>query len=145
MKIQNCKANTGGRMWRFVFASVLLLCLVVFFTSSAPVALGQDVKGSVRGTVTDEQGAAVPGAEVTVSDDSTGFSRSATTGSDGVYNFPDLPLGTFKIRATHAGFKTSEKVGVVVHASDSLVFNIALVVGFLAWLPEKDSAPRAKV
>jgi hypothetical protein len=96
------------------------------------VALGQNVKGSVRGTVTDEQGAAVPGAEVTVSDDSTGFSRSATTGSDGVYNFPDLPLGTFKIRATHAGFKTSEKVGVTVHASDSLVFNIALVVGTIS-------------
>ncbi len=129
MKIQNCKANTADGMWRFVFASVLLLCLVVFFTSGASVALGQNVKGAVRGTVTDEQGAAVPGAEVTISDDSTGFSRSATTGSDGVYNFPDIPLGTFKIKATHAGFKTSEKVGVTVHGADSLVFNIALVVG----------------
>ena len=91
--------------------------------------LGQDVKGSVRGTVTDEQGAAVPGAEVTISDPSTGFSRSGTTGNDGVYNFPDLPLGTFKIRVTHAGFKASEQVGVVVHASDSLVFNFALTIG----------------
>jgi len=132
MKIQNCKANTAGGLWRFVFASVLLLCLVVLFSSSVPVALGQNVKGSIRGTVTDEQGTAVPAAEVTISDDTTGFSRSATTGSDGVYNFPDLPLGTFKIRATHAGFKTSEKVGVELHASDSLVFNIALVVGTIS-------------
>src|SRR5882757_1687087 len=139
MKMENCKTNTASgtlsvvlRAWRSVFASALVLCLVVLFSSSAPVALGQDVKGSVRGTITDEQGAAVPGAEVTVSDDSTGFSRSATTESDGVYNFTDLPLGTFKIRATHAGFKTSEKVGVAVHASDSLVFNIALVVGTIS-------------
>jgi hypothetical protein len=132
MKSQNCKANTAGEMWRFVFASVLLLCLVVFFTSSVPVALSQNVKGSIRGTVTDEQGAAVPGSEVTISDPSTGFSRSATTGSDGVYNFPDLPLGTFRIRATHAGFKTSEKTDVIVHAADSLVFNIALVVGTIS-------------
>jgi hypothetical protein len=136
MKSQNCKANiAGGKLsvvsgvWRSLFASTLLLCLVVLLSSSAPVALGQNVKGSVRGTVTDEQGAAVPGAEVTISDPSTGFSRSGSTGSDGVYNFPDVPLGTFKIRVTHTGFKASEQVGVVVHASDSLVFNFALTVG----------------
>src|SRR5712672_548478 len=135
MKMENCKTNTASgtlsvvlRAWRSVCAFALLLCLVVLFSSSVPVALGQNVKGSIRGTVTDEQGAAVPDAEVTISDSSTGFSRSAKTGSDGVYNFPDLPLGTFQIRATHAGFKVSEKVGVVVHASDSLVFNIALSI-----------------
>jgi hypothetical protein len=139
MKMENCKTNTANgmlsvvlRAWRSVFASALLLCLALLISASAPVAFGQDVKGSVRGTVSDEQGAAVPDAEVTISDPSTGFSRSATTGSDGVYNFPDLPLGTFKIRATHAGFKASEKVGVVVHASDSLVFNIALSVGTIS-------------
>src|SRR6266481_3898839 len=121
--------NKQAGVWRSVFASVLLVCLVVLLSSSAPAALAQDVKGSVRGTVTDEQGAAVAGAEVTVSDPSTGFSRTTNTGSDGVYNFPDLPLGTFKIRVTQAGFKASEQVGITVHASDSLVFNIALKLG----------------
>ena len=52
--------------------------------SSAPAAIAQDVKGSVRGTVTDEQGAAVAGAGVTASDPSTGFSRTTNTGADGV-------------------------------------------------------------
>jgi len=125
--ISNRNKRVG--VWRSVFASVLLVCLVVLLSSSAPAALAQDVKGSVRGTVTDEQGAAVAGAEVTVSDLSTGFSRTTNTGSDGVYNFPDLPLGTFKIRVTHTGFKASEKVGIAVHASDSLVFSFALAVG----------------
>src|SRR5258708_10317067 len=121
MKMENGKRNTASgmlsvvlRAWRSVFAAALVLCLVVLLSSSVPVALGQNVKGSVRGTVTDEQGAAVPGAEVTISDPSTGFSRSGGTGSDGVYNFPDVPLGTFKIRVTHAVFKASEQlVGVV--------------------------------
>jgi hypothetical protein len=121
--------NKQAGVWRSVFASALLLCLVVLFGSSAPVALAQDVKGSVRGTVTDAQGAAVTDAEVTVSDPSTGFSRTANTGGDGVYNFPDLPLGTFKIRVTHAGFKASEQVGINVHASDRLVFNFSLELG----------------
>jgi len=115
--------NKQAGVWRSVFASALLVCLVVLIASSAPAAIAQDVKGSVRGTVTDEQGAAVAGAEVTASDPSTGFSRSTNTGADGVYNFPDLPLGTFKIRVTHAGFKASEKVGIMVRASDSLVSN----------------------
>jgi Carboxypeptidase regulatory-like domain len=75
------------------------------------------------------RGVAHAGAEVTPSDPSTGFSRTTNTGADGVYNFPDLPLGAFKIRVTHAGFKASERVGIVVRASDSLVFNLALAVG----------------
>jgi len=85
--------NKQAGVWRSVFASVLLVCLVVLLCSGAPAALAQDVKGSVRGTVTDAQGAAVTDAEVTVSDPSTGFSRTTNTASDGVYNFPDLPLG----------------------------------------------------
>jgi hypothetical protein len=125
--ISNRNKQVG--VWRSVFASVLLVCLVVLLSWSAPAALAQDVKGSVRGTVTDAQGAAVTDAEVTVSDASTGFSRTTNTGGDGVYNFPDLPLGTFKIRVTHAGFKASEQVGINVHASDRLVFNFALELG----------------
>ena len=57
--------NKQAGVWRSVFASALLVCLVVLIGSSAPAAIAQDVKGSVRGTVTDEQGAAVAGAEVT--------------------------------------------------------------------------------
>ena len=124
--------NKQAGVWRVVSASMLLLCLATVVHLNAAPVYAQDVKGSVRGLVTDEQGAAVAGAEVTISDSSTGFSRSTTTGSDGVYNFPDLPLGTFKIRVTHAGFKASEQVGITVHASDSLVFNVTLSLGSIS-------------
>jgi hypothetical protein len=118
--------------WRSSFAAGLVLCLVAIFTMfSLTVAVGvaQDVKGSIRGIVTDEQGAAVAAAEVTISDATTGFTLTVTTGDGGLYNFPQLPLGTFKIRVTHAGFKAYEQIGIVLHAADSLAFNITLKLG----------------
>ncbi len=108
----------------FLALFCLLLVLAVPFAANA-----QDITAAVRGTVTDEQGAVVAGAEVTVISPDTGFSKSATTGSDGVYNFPDLPLGAYKIRASHAGFKAAEQTGIVLHVADSRVINFALRVG----------------
>ena len=123
--------NLAGRNHRgvsFIALSALLCFLALAL--ALPVGLqAQDVKGSIRGTVTDEQGSSVAGAEVTITDPTTGYTRTTTAGDDGVYNFPDLPLGNFNIRATHTGFKATETTGISLHASDSLVFNIALKVG----------------
>jgi len=129
--VSEMKINLAGRNHqgeRFVVL-LALFCVVVLAIGLCPAARAQDVKGSIRGTVTDEQGAAVAGVEVTITDPATGLSRRATTGSDGVYNFPDLPLGTFNIQVTHAGFKASEETGIALHAADSLVFNIVLRIG----------------
>jgi hypothetical protein len=118
-------SNTSASTKMFLsFFCVLLLMLAVPFAASA-----QDITAAVRGAVTDEQGAAIVGAEVTVVSPDTGFSRVATTGTDGVYNFPDLPLGAYKIRVTHAGFKAEEQTGIVLHVADSRVINFALKVG----------------
>jgi hypothetical protein len=125
------KIKSAGRIHEVNAFALLraLFCVVVLLFGLSAGTRAQDVKGDIRGTVTDEQGAIVTGAEVIVSDPSTGFSRRATSGSDGVYNFPDLPLGNLNIRATHAGFKATETTGIALHAADSLVFNITLKVG----------------
>jgi hypothetical protein len=126
MKIQvGFRSDLSASMRTILALSVFLLLLfAVPFAAQA-----QDITAAVRGTVTDEQGAAIVGAEVTVSSPDTGFSRSAVTGSDGVYNFPDLPLGAYKIRASHTGFKAEEQTGIVLHVADSRVINFALRVG----------------
>src|SRR6266436_5738866 len=98
----------------FNFHTILALCCALLL---------------MLGGVTDEQGAAIAGAEVTITNVDTGFTRTVTSAGDGEYNFPDLPLGTFKIRVTHSGFKASEQIGIVLHASDSLVFNSGLKLG----------------
>jgi len=117
----NARTSTKAILSLFCF---LLLMLAVPFAAHA-----QDITAAVRGTVADEQGSAIVGAEVSVISPDTGFSRTATTGTDGVYNFPDLPLGAYKIRASHAGFKGAEQTGIVLHVADSRVINFTLRVG----------------
>jgi hypothetical protein len=126
MKIKLAGRNHEGG--RFAFPRALF-CFVVLALGLSVGLRAQNVKGDIRGTVTDEQGSAVAGADVTITDASAGYTRSTTTGSDGVYTFPDLPLGTFDIHVTHSGFKASETTGVKLHAADSLVFNVSLRLG----------------
>ena len=60
------------------------------------------INGSVRGRVTDQTGSPIADGKVTVSNSSTGFTRSLTTGDDGYYVFPNLPLGTYVVRSRKA-------------------------------------------
>src|SRR6266478_5231201 len=114
----------------FNFHTILALCCALLLMLGASSAVqAQITTAALRGGVTDEQGAAIAGAEVTITNVDTGFTRTVTSAGDGEYNFPDLPLGTFKIRVTHSGFKASEQIGIVLHASDSLVFNSVLKLG----------------
>src|SRR5205814_10034488 len=60
---------------------------------------------SVSGTVTDPSGAAVVAASVTVLNVETGVAALSPTNTAGVYVFPSLPPGTYRLRAEHAGFR----------------------------------------
>ncbi len=126
MKIRLTPKNDALNLSGFVGA---LFCALILFLSFSTSVNAQEVKGSVRGQVTDAQGSGVAGADVVITEPSTAYSRTFISGSDGEYNFPDLPLGTFTIRATHPGFKTTEETSIRVNAADSLVFNIRLEVG----------------
>jgi hypothetical protein len=127
MKIRTLNAN---HVWHVLCP--LLCALVVLLTVPLTVPLtvhGQVITASVRGAVTDEQGAALPDADVTITNDATGYSRSTKSGNDGVYNFADLPLGTYRLHITHTGFKGETQTSITLHANDSLVINVALKVG----------------
>jgi len=89
----------------------IVLSLVLLLILPA-VVFGQTTGASLKGRVTDEGGAALPGVTVTVSNPDTGFSRSTVTGADGSYFFPSIPAGTYSINADLSGFAsvTTEKV-----------------------------------
>ena len=72
----------------------------------------------------------MPGATVTVQNEQTGLSRTATTGADGVYRFPALPIGTWKLRAEKAGFSTSVQEGVQLNTNEA-----ATVTSPCKWAP----------
>lgn len=80
-------------MKRIVFVA-LVSCLAL---SVAPKVLAQGV-GSVRGTVTDEKGAVVPGADVVITNTATAYSRSMTSDAGGNYGFQSLPIGQYVLR-----------------------------------------------
>ena len=95
---------------------LLMVVAVVGLASSicAPLAFGQAVYGSIIGTLTDPQGAAVAAAKVTVTSVGKGSAVETTTNADGNYNVTHLLAGTYDVKAEGSGFKTFEAKGIVV-------------------------------
>jgi hypothetical protein len=85
-----------------VFLFLTAMLFLVLFVSSINAQSGQS---GVRGTITDQNGAAVPGATVKLTNDATGFNRSTTTDGDGKFNFASIPPATYKIEVEAANFK----------------------------------------
>src|SRR5437660_10708700 len=109
-------------MWRNAMRTkcvVVLMAMAVLGLSCivcTPVALGQAGYGSVLGTVTDPQGAAVAGAEVTVIDQQKGTEDTATTNEDANFAVTQLVPDSYTVRVEPAGFEAAEQDGVVVQA-----------------------------
>jgi outer membrane receptor protein involved in Fe transport len=92
----------------------LVAVLALVFAFTAP-AWAQTINGNIVGSVTDEQGAAVPGANVTVTNVATGAERTATTNEEGLYRVAGLPVGNYSVKIEKSGFSTTTaSVGVSV-------------------------------
>ena len=113
-------------------------CVVILMTMAVlglsclvctPVALGQAVYGSILGTVTDPQGAAVAGAKVTVINQRKGTEDTATTNSDGNYSVTHLIPDTYTVRVEGTGFKVSEQKDVIVQADAGSRVDLQFQVG----------------
>ena len=101
--------------------------LVIFFLSIS-AALAQ-VSAVLSGTVTDQSGAVISGAHVTVKSVETGASRTAATEADGRFLFPSLPVGEYEIRATKANFTEAVRTGVQLVVNQNAVVDMSLKVG----------------
>ena len=107
----------------------VLLLVGLFVLATAPPAKAQAVYGSIIGTVTDPQGAAVPNAKVTITDVRKGTSDSATTNDSGNYTVTHLIPDVYDIKVEAQGFKTAEQKGVTVYADQSSRNDIAMSLG----------------
>lgn len=107
----------------------LVLAGLILALGLAPAASAQNISGSIRGTVTDAQGAAVPGADVTVTSTETGYSRKEVTDRDGSYSFQSLPVSTYNLRVSKDGFSAFEEKQIALHANDALTSDAKLTVG----------------
>ncbi len=102
---------------------VLLLILLLFACS----AFAQEA--TIVGTVTDATGAALPNANITITNLETGQSRAFTSNEAGQFVAPDLRIGRYTLKAELKGFKTIEQKGVVLKVGDRLPIEFKMEVG----------------
>ena len=107
--------------------SVLLVVLM-----GASLAVAQLDTGTISGTVTDQSGGAVPGAAITIRNVATGITRSLVTNAAGRYEAAALPVGSYEVRASLAGFQTLVRSGITLTVGRNAVVDLALQVGEVA-------------
>jgi len=88
-----------------------ICCLGLFIILTAAIAAAQQARSTLRGLITDELGAAIVGANVTLTDASGAQKKTATNG-EGVYNFAGLAPGKYTLQANATGFAPSESKDV---------------------------------
>jgi hypothetical protein len=102
--------------------------LVVLGLLGVPTLLAQTTS-TIQGTVTDKQGLTVSGAELRLSGDTIGTTRTTTSDSSGAYSFLNLPAGLYTLSVSHAGFSTHSFENLDVTLNRTLTFNVPLEVG----------------
>ncbi len=100
---------------------VLLLC--------SEFAVGQSTYGSIAGSVTDPSGAAISGANVTLTNAGTSETRTQATNADGQYSFVNLIPGAYRIDVEKAGFKRSTLPNIAVQVNQASKIDVSLTVG----------------
>jgi hypothetical protein len=111
---------------------LFLLCCVAasFLAAMFPKqANAQVLYGSITGVITDQSGAVVPGAQVTITNEDTGLKRTTTTDATGRYRTLDLPQGSYTIEVSSSGFKPLKKTNVSVTIGQVNVQDLQLELG----------------
>ena len=102
---------------------------VAVVLAAGPLAARAQVVGAtLSGTVRDASGAALSGATVVVRQLETGAARRLTTGADGRYAAPSLPVGDYTVTASHDGFAAQERTGISLVVAQSLDVDFQLSV-----------------
>jgi hypothetical protein len=117
------------------------LALCVLLGSFALRSPGQAVSGNIIGTVTDQSGAAVPGATVSVANVNTNATYQASTNDSGNYTAANLPAGSYTVTVTKPGFQKFVQQNVTVLVSQSARVDASLKIGAATQEVTVSSAP----
>src|SRR5215510_615749 len=101
----------------------LSLCIVVVVNAAA-----QSIGGRVVGTVSDQAGALIQNAEVTVTSEGTGAQRRINTDENGFYVVPELPVGFYTLKVEGNGFAPAVKTRIKVDVGSETRVDITLGV-----------------
>ena len=106
-----------------------LLLILVFCLSLSLNVFAQETTGTITGHVTDQNGAAVVSATVTITDPSHGFERAYQTTDDGGYTAPQLPVGNYTLTVEMQGFKKRVQENVTLNVNDRRPIDLLLETG----------------
>ncbi len=109
---------------KFRFMPIALTIVLCF----SAIAFGQGSSGDISGTVTDQNGAVIPGATVTVenSSNTAGYKRTVTANDSGKYFLTNVPSGSYNITIEASGFAKQTLKGVTVVVDKSAVADLVL-------------------
>src|SRR5579862_4030231 len=114
---------------RMLFARGRLSIVVFLFLALCVVSAQAQVSANLSGRIIDPSGAAVSAASVTATDTDTGTSRTTLTDQSGHYEFFELPVGHYEVRASKTGFAEKVRTGISLVVGQDATADLALQVG----------------
>src|SRR6476659_10465525 len=102
---------------RFAIGTLRALAYVVLLSAMTCDVVWAQATAQINGTVKDQTGAVLPGAEITVTQTDTGISRNTITDETGSFVLPNLATGPYRLEATLPGFRTYAQSGIVLQVN----------------------------
>jgi Carboxypeptidase regulatory-like domain/TonB dependent receptor-like, beta-barrel len=126
------RKSTGSRQEALIFTTRSLRIVVLLSFLFTPRLASAQFNSAIQGTVTDSQGAVVPGATVKVTNVATGLTRSVVTSAEGVYQVLSLGAGTYRIEVELEGFRKAIREDANVGISETLRVDFAMEISTLS-------------
>ncbi len=125
---------------------IALLVTIIASTVSIPLtftpcAQAQQTLGGITGSVAEQTGGVLPNTVVTIVGDQTKLTRTQKTNANGIYDFVNLPIGTYTLTFTHEGFETQKIPSITVQADRTATVNAVLPVGQVGTVVEVQADP----
>jgi hypothetical protein len=127
----------GSLGW--VFPGLVLLAAILLLGTTAQ---GQEVTATITGTVVDQSGAAIVGANVSAKDTERGVTFTGKTNGDGAFYFSRVPVGTYDVKVEADGFQAEVHSGITLVLNQTARLDFSLKVGQVSAVVEAvSSAP----
>jgi len=120
---------------------VLALGVLLLAAWAGSPLWAQSTFGTILGTVTDPNGAVMPGAQVTLTHQETNIARQATANEAGLYEFPSLVAGTYRLQVNREGFKAFVKADIALGSRQTVRLDAAMQLGALTETVTVTSTP----
>jgi outer membrane receptor protein involved in Fe transport len=109
----------------FLAVASLFLAITVLYS----VAHAQGAISEILGTVQDNSGAVVSGAQVTITSERQGWTRDTVTNESGLYSFSAVPVGPYTVKVAKTGFRDYSQAGVTLQADSEAKVDVTLQLG----------------